>query len=61
MNTKGANYGRVTSLRLMNLSFATRLHSCYLLQEGSQYEKEGAHYEEYARYNEARHETRQER
>ena len=45
---------------LNNLLFSSRLHSCYLLQEGGQYEKEGAHYDEDARNNEKRHETRQE-
>lgn len=45
---------------LNNLLFSTRFHYCYLLDEGSHYEKEGANYEEDDRYNEARHETRQE-
>gem|GEM_PF-5393085 len=52
-------YGRVPGLMLNNLLFSTRLHSCYLLQEGSQYDKERAHYEQDAGYNEKRHETRQ--
>ncbi len=45
---------------LNSLLFSTRLHSCHLLYEGGQYEKEWAIYDEDARNNETRHETRQE-
>jgi hypothetical protein len=52
--------GRVSSLMLDSLLFSTRLHSCDLLQQGGQYEKEGAIYDQDGRNNEKRHETRQE-
>ena len=52
--------GLVPSLMLNNLLFSKCLHFCYLLYEGGQYEKEGAIYDEDARNNEKRHETRQE-